>query len=161
LWYFVKVCLIIDIIFKMRVLNTKQDLSVLRSLQGLINTNHLCKEHHDPIIHSWFIAELFILLRCISDLDLWPCYLDLWSTSTSHICYPYVRVSSISDHPLVICSGNVYFLHDCIFDHDLWSTSTSCYYDSCVRTLSSSNHPYMIYRLKNFLHNSIFDLDLW
>ena len=37
------------------------------------------------------------------DLDLRPCDLDLWSTSTSHLYQSYVWMSSRSNHPFMIC----------------------------------------------------------
>ena len=51
------------------------------------------------MIYSWFD----FLHTYIYDLDLWPCDLDLWSTSTSHLYQSYVWMSSRSNHPFMIC----------------------------------------------------------
>ena len=47
-------------------------------------TDHHTKFHQDPSIRSWVIVKTIFSHKCLYDLDLWPCDLDLESTSTSY-----------------------------------------------------------------------------
>ena len=79
-------------VYKRACLTLTFDLVTLTfgQLQHLNNTYYMYKHHHCAIIGSWYITKARFSQNCIIDLDLWPCDLDLWSTSTSYQYLSYV-----------------------------------------------------------------------
>ena len=73
------------------------DLVTLTSgqLYRLININHMCKYHQDPFISSRVKTKTRILHKCISDLDLWPCDLDL---GTLGQLYRLIKINNIFEY---------------------------------------------------------------
>ena len=74
------------------------------------------------LVHDIKWKEVF-LQNWIFDLDVWPCDLDLRSTSTTYWYQSCVKVLSIYNHWFMIYSWNI-FLQTCTFDLDLWPCKT-------------------------------------
>ena len=150
------------------ILNVTLILIVTLILFVTLPFGQLQRLHNTIQMYVIWIAETMFLHKCIFDLDLWPCDLDLRSTPMSHKYLSYVWVWWRSNHPFMIYSLNSHFytIAYLTLTFDLL-TLTLCHLQRFI-------YMYPMHKFDEdpiirlwfiaqtfFSHNFIFDHDLW